>query len=130
MWGFGQTGIQVQFSIDNLYKSRHSIVRTPNIYEQHKEKASIQKDEITFRVNEAYLQEQQAFGNVEMAEKNIKKNSEIVRVIRNSYLNQESLLTNLLDVENILLEAKFNLISAQAELKLNHIRLLAITGIL
>ncbi|UTX49323.1 TolC family protein [Chryseobacterium sp. MA9] len=130
LWGFGQTGIQVQFSIDNLYKSRHSIARAQNIYEQQKEKASIQKDEITFRVNEAYLQEQQAFESVEMAEKNIKKSSETVRVIRNSYLNQESLLTDLLDAENILLEAKFNLITAQAELKLSHIRLLAITGIL
>ncbi|WP_426478437.1 TolC family protein [Chryseobacterium sp. CBSDS_008] len=130
LWGFGQTGIQVQFSIDNLYKSRHSIARAQNISEQQKEKAVIKKDELTLQVNEAYLQEQQAAERVEMAEKNIEKSSETVRVIRNSYLNQESLLTDLLDAENILLEAKFNLATARAELNLSHIRLMAIMGIL
>ena len=130
LWGFGQTGIKVQFSIDNLYKSRQSIARAQNISEQQKEKARIKKDEITIQINEAYLQEQQASESVEMAEKNITKSAETVRVIRNSYLNQESLLTDLLDAENVLLEAKFNLTTAQANLKLSHLRLLAITGIL
>ncbi|MFZ4928437.1 TolC family protein [Chryseobacterium sp. Mn2064] len=130
LWGFGQTGIKVQFSIDNLYKSRKSIARAQNISEQQKEKARIKKDEITIQVNEAYLQEQQASESVEMAEKNIVKSTETVRVIRNSYMNQESLLTDLLDAESVLLEAKFNLTTAQANLKLSHIRLLAITGIL
>ncbi|MGH1516947.1 TolC family protein [Chryseobacterium sp. JK1] len=130
LWGFGQTGIKVQLSIDNLYKSKKSIARAHNISEQQKEKARIKKDEITIQVNEAYLQEQQASESVEMAEKNIVKSTETVRVIRSSYMNQESLLTDLLDAESVLLEAKFNLTTAQANLKLSHIRLLAITGIL
>lgn len=58
------------------------------------------------------------------------KTAETVRVIRNSYLNQESLLTDLLEAENALLEAKFNLTTAQTNLKLSHIRLLAIVGII
>jgi outer membrane protein len=82
------------------------------------------------QVKEAYLQEQQAMESIETAEKNIVKSTETVRVIRNSYLHQESLLTDLLDAENVLLEAKFNLTTAQVNLKLSHIRLLAITGIL
>ncbi|SEW52914.1 TolC family protein [Chitinophaga arvensicola] len=130
LWAFGQTGIKVQFSIDNLYKSRHSIARAQVINNQAKENASIKKDEISIQVKEAYLQQQQASESVETAEKNITKTAETVRVIRNSYLNQESLLTDLLDAENALLEAKFNLTTAQTNLKLSHIRLLAIIGIL
>ncbi|TZF98459.1 TolC family protein (plasmid) [Chryseobacterium panacisoli] len=130
LWGFGQTGIKVQFSIENLYKSKHSIAHARNLLDQQKEKVLIKKEEITVQVKEAYLQQRQALESVEMAEKNIIKSSETVRVIRNSYLNQESLLTDLLDAENQLLEAKFNLTTAKVNLKLSHIRLLAITGIL
>lgn len=130
LWGFGQTGVRVQFSIDNLYRSKHSIAHAKVIKEEAKEKAGIKKDEITIQVNEAYLQQQQALESVATAEKNIAKSTETVRVIRNSYLNQESLLTDLLDAENELLEAKFNLTTAQVNVKLSHIRLLAITGIL
>ncbi len=130
LWGFGQTGIRVQYSIDNLYKSKHAIAHTQIVKDEAKEKAYIKKDEIIMQIKEAYLQKQQAWESVETAEKNIIKSTETLRVIRNSYLNQESLLTDLLDAENVLLEAKFNLTTAQVSLKLSHIRLLAITGIL
>ena len=72
----------------------------------------------------------QALESVETAEQNIIKTAETVRVIRSSYLNQESLLTDLLEAENALLEAKFNLTTAQTNVKVTHIRLLAIIGIL
>ncbi len=130
LWGFGQTGIKVQFSIDNLYKSKHTIARAKVEANQAKEKADIKKDEILIQVKEAYLQRQQALESVETAGQNIIKAAETVRVIRSSYLNQESLLTDLLEAENVLLEAKFNLVTAQTNVKIAHIRLLAIIGIL
>ncbi|SFW74359.1 Outer membrane protein TolC [Sinomicrobium oceani] len=130
LWGFGQTGIKMQFSIDNLHKNKHAVARVRMIDNQVKEKIKIKKDEISIQVKEAYLQRLQAMESLAMAEKNIVESKETVRVIKNSYLNQESLLTDLLEAENALLEAKFNLITAQADLKLSHIRLLAITGIL
>jgi outer membrane protein len=130
LWAFGQTGIKVQFSIDNLYKSKHSIARAQFVNNQAKEKSNIKKDEISIQVREAYLQRQQALESVEMAEENIIRTTETVRVISNSYLNHESLLTDLLEAENALLEAKFNLTTAQTNFKLSHIRLLAIVGIL
>ena len=130
LWGFGQTGIKIQFSIDNLYKSKHSIARSKMVSDQAKEKAEIRKDEISLQVKEVCLEEQQALESVETAEKNIAKTTETLRVIRSSYLNQESLLTDLLEAENALLEAKFNLTTAQVNVQLTHIRLLAIVGIL
>ena len=130
LWGFGQTGIKVQYSIDNLYKSKHTIARAQVVSSQAKEKAEMKKDEIYLQVREVYLQQQQALESVETAEHNIIKTTETVRVIRSSYLNQESLLTDLLEAENALLEAKFNLTTAQTNVKVTHIRLLAIIGIL
>ncbi|WP_213279289.1 TolC family protein [Chryseobacterium indologenes] len=130
VWGFGQTGIKIQFSIDNLYKSKHSIALARIISGEAKEKADSKKEEVSLQIKEAYLQHEQALESVNTAEKNILKTTETLRVIRNSYLNQESLLTDLLEAENALLEAKFNLTTAQTNVKLSHIRILAIAGIL
>lgn len=130
LWGFGQTGIKLQYSIDNLYKSKHTIAHAQVVSSQAKEKAEMKKDEIALQVKEAYLQQQQALKSVETAEKNIIRTTETVRVIRSSYLNQESLLTDLLEAENALLEAKFNLTTAQTNIRIAHVRLLAIVGIL
>ncbi len=130
LWGFGQTGIKVQFPIDNLYKSKHSVAHAQAISNEAREKANIKKEEIYLEVKEAYLQQKQALESMETAEQNIIKTAETARVIRSSYLNQESLLTDLLEAENALLEAKFNLTTAQTNVKLKNIRLLAIIGIL
>lgn len=130
LWGFGQTGIKIQYAIDRLYKGKHSLARAGVTSEQAKETASIKRDELTIQVKEAYLQQQQASERIETANKNISKTSETVRVIRNSYLHQESLLTDLLEAENALLEAKFDLISAQTSQQISHIQLLAIIGVL
>ncbi|MEF9479299.1 TolC family protein [Chryseobacterium sp. RRHN12] len=130
LWGFGQTGIKVQFSIDNLYKSKHSVARARIINSETKEKAGIKEDEVSLQIKEAYLQQEQALESVKTAEENILKTTETLRVIRNSYLHQESLLTDLLEAENALLEARFNLTTAQTNVKLGRIRLLAIAGIL
>lgn len=130
LWGFGQTGIKVQFSIDNLYKNKHAIAHAQLQINQAKEKDAIKKDEILIQIKEAYLLQQQALESVKTAEQNIIKTTETVRVIRNSYLNQEAFLTDLLEAENALLEAKFILTTAKTNVKLTHIRLLSIIGIL
>lgn len=130
IWGFGQIGLKMTYSIDNLYKSKHSVAHAYNLNKQEIEKNDMKRDEISIKVKEAFLERQQACESVETAELTIRQSTESVRVIRNSYLNQQSLLTDLLDAENILLQAKFNLTSAQVNLRLSHIKLLIITGIL
>ncbi|MBK1896393.1 TolC family protein [Chryseobacterium paridis] len=130
LWGFGQIGLKVTYSVDNLYKSKHTIAHAYNLNKQEIEKRRIKQDDLSIKVRDAFLEREQARESVETAELTIRQSTESVRVIRNSYLNQQSLLTDLLDAENILLQAKFNLISAEANLRLSHIKLLIITGTL
>ncbi|WP_312900017.1 TolC family protein [Chryseobacterium taichungense] len=88
LWGFGQTGIKIQFSIDNLYKIKHAIARSQMVNDQAEEKAEIRKDEISLQIKEACLQEQQALEALETAVKNIAKTTETVRVIRSTTLTR------------------------------------------
>jgi len=130
IWGYGQTGVKVSLSLDNFYRSKHTIAKARNESELATKKLQIKKDELTIDIKEAYLQQLQAIESVKTAEENIKQNTESVRILRSSYLNQESMLTDLLDAENLLLEAKFALTSAKINVLLSHIKLLVKTGIL
>lgn len=130
LWGFVQTGIKVSMSLDKLYTNKHAIESAAHLNAQQIQKMEIKKDEIMVNIREAYLQKEQAFEAVKTAEQNIMEITETVRIIRSSYINQESLLTDLLDAENLLLEAKFALTSAQINVVLSHLRLLAKTGII
>lgn len=130
LWAFGQSGLKVTFPLDHLYRNKHLYAKAKTENAQQTERVRIEQDELTVDIKEAYLQYQQASEAVRSAQENIGQNTESVRVIRNSYLNQESLLTDLLDAENTLLESKFALTSAIVNLRLSHIRLLAKTGIL
>jgi outer membrane protein TolC len=130
LWSFGQTGLKVTYSLDNLYRNKHLLAKAKNAAAQQTERVKMKQDELSADIMEAYLQYQQAAEAVRTAQENIIQNTESVRVIRSSYLNQESLLTDLLDAENSLLESKFALTSAMVNLRLSHVRLLAKTGIL
>ena len=130
LWSFGQTGLKITYSLDNLYKNKHLVAKAKNAIAQQTETVKMKQDELSADIKEAYLQYQQAEEAVMTAEENIIQNTESVRVIRSSYINQESLLTDLLNAENSLLESKFALTSAIVNLRLSHIRLLAKAGFL
>lgn len=130
LWSFGQMGVKMTYSLDNLYKKRHLLARGKNAIARQTEMVKMKQDELSTDIKEAYLQYQQATEAFITAAENIKQNTESVRVIRSSYVNQESLLTDLLSAENSLLESKFALISAKVNIRLSYIRLLAKTGIL
>ncbi|ASZ12122.1 TolC family protein [Chitinophaga sp. MD30] len=129
-WGFTQAGIKVALSLDSFYKNRHLSAKAMLINRQEAEKVRIKRDEITMDIREAYLRYEQALESVKTATAQIKQHTESVRVIRSSYLNQESLLTDLLDAESALLEANFNLVAAEVDVRLDYIGLLVKTGIL
>jgi len=130
LWGFGQTGLKMQWSIDNAIKSKHTVAQAKLYNDEQRAILQVKREEVNLKIREIFLQHQQAAQRVATAEKNIAQSTEAVRVIKNSYLNQESLLTDLLEAENMLLEAKFKRITALVELKLNSIQLQAITGTL
>ncbi|WP_343689252.1 TolC family protein [Chitinophaga sp.] len=130
LWSFGQMGVKMTYSLENLYKNKHLLARAKNVIARQTEMVKMKQDELSADIKEAYLQYQQAAEEFKTAEENIKQNTESVRVIRNSYVNQESLLTDLLNAENSLLESKFALTAATVNIRLSYIRLLAKTGIL
>ncbi len=88
----------------------------------------IKQDEIRNGVRAAYLHYTEALERIEIARKNIVQANETLRILKNSYFNQQSLLTDLLDAETQLLQSKFDLTSAQVRAQVQFYQLQKITG--
>jgi len=80
------------------------------------------------QVNEAYLRYQEALNRVEVSKTNIIQATENRRIVSNTYFNQTSLITDLLDADTQLLQTRFDLAAAEIAAQLQYFQLQNITG--
>lgn len=130
LYGFGQIGVKLTVPIDAFYKNNHKVNANRFLYEQERINKEILKDELSEDIKSYYLQLNYLEQRIETAQKNIERVTESVRVIKNAYYNQQLTLTDLLDAETQLLEAKFEYTSAQINKQIVYLQLKEIIGIL
>ncbi|WP_306350231.1 TolC family protein [Flavobacterium sp. '19STA2R22 D10 B1'] len=130
LYGYGQVGLKMSVPISNLYLNKHRREEASIAYTQQKMGLEIKFDEIRQNVNAAYLHYTDALKRIETSQKNIIQSTESLRILKNSYFNQQSLLTDLLDAETQLLQSKFDLTSAQVNAQVQYYQLLSKIGIL
>lgn len=130
LYGFGQIGVKLTVPIDAFYKNNHKVNANRFLYEQERINKEILKDELSEDIKSYYLQLNYLEQRIETTQKNIERVTESVRVIKNAYYNQQLTLTDLLDAETQLLEAKFEYTSAQINMQIVYLQLKEIIGIL
>lgn len=72
--------------------------------------------EIRIGVRGAYIRHKEALNRVEALKLSVKQAEENYRIVRNRYLNQLSILTDLLDASSVRLEAELQLTVARAQI--------------
>jgi outer membrane protein TolC len=128
MYGLGQVGVKAAMPISALYQNRHKKQEAKlNLERQEIEHADI-NDKVREQVKEAYLRYTEALTRIHVAEDNIAQAKENFRIVNNTYFNQLSLLTDLLDAETQLLQSRFDLTTAQVTAQLQYYQLLKATG--
>jgi outer membrane protein len=127
-YGLGMYGVKASFPISSFYQNKH------------KEKAAsldLQRQEIEHRetgdvirqqVKEAWLRYQEALTRIDVAATNIQQATENSRIVHNTYFNQLSLVTDLLDADTQLLQTRFDLVSAQIAARVQYYQLQKVTG--
>jgi outer membrane protein len=122
-YGLGLAGVRATFSISGLYTNRHKIKTAEiELKTQETEHSDVQ-DNIRVSVNSAYLRLQEARHKVEVAQTNVKQARENSRIVNNTYFNQTSLITDLLDANNALLQTRFELAAAQIDVQAQYFQL-------
>lgn len=128
LYSLGILGVKASFPISSLYHNRHKAkVAEIELLQQETEHANTQ-DELREQVKESYLRFKESIIRIEVARVNIDQATENFRIIRNTYFNQTSLITDLLDADVQLLETKFELASAQMSAQYQYFKLQNVIG--
>lgn len=128
LYGLGQVGVKAGMPISALYQNKHKREAARiNLERQEIEHADTQ-DQVRQEVRAAYLRYTEALERIRVAQENILQAQENFRIVNNTYFNQLSLLTDLLDAETQLLQSRFDLTTAEVTAQLQYYQLLKATG--
>ena len=128
LYGLGTAGIKASFSVDALYHNKHKVkaaqleLKTQELEHHHTQ------DQIRQRVNEGYLRYNESLNRIKVAETNVIQARENARIVNNTYFNQLSLVTDLLESNTQLLQTQFDLAAARIAAQLQYYQLQNIIG--
>jgi len=124
----GVVGVKLSYNISSIYHDFHKEEEAKILYEEQKLAQENIQDNLRKEINKAYKRYQEDQEKIEELELNIKQATENYRILNQTYFNQLSLITDLLDADTQVLQAQFELISAKISEQLHYYQLQKNTG--
>ncbi|PWV50615.1 outer membrane protein TolC [Chitinophaga sp. S165] len=128
MYGLGMYGVKAAFPISSFYHNKHkekaAKIELHRQEIEHKETGDVVRQ----HVNEAFLRYKEALTRIDVAETNVKQAAENLRIVNNTYFNQLSLVTDLLDADTQMLQTRFDLVSANIAARVRYYQLQKVIG--
>jgi outer membrane protein len=128
LYSLGIAGLRASFPLSSIYLNKHKEkIAELELKDQEIEHADTE-DNVRKQVKEAYLRYKEAIIGVDVAKVNVEQAKENFRIVNNTYFNQTSLVTDLLDANVQLLQTKFDLATAQMAAQLQYYQLQNVIG--
>lgn len=121
-------GVGVAYNIGNLYKSPKEINRSKLAVAEARTKHTENLESVNLDVHQAYVNYRNAFELLRTQEKSLQLATENYAVTENRYNNDLVLLIDLLDADNIKLDAEIQTVNARINIVFNYYKLLYVTG--
>ncbi|HTL83161.1 MAG TPA: TolC family protein [Bacteroidia bacterium] len=121
-------GISLSWNLTNLYTGKHGIADAQMTLLQSEEMNSSLKDQVRMDVFKCYsecLNDQNKMKNLQLALEQATENS---RQVKAKFDNKTALMSDVLDADAAVLQAKINLVVLQADTKLAYYQLMQATG--
>ncbi|WP_432714432.1 TolC family protein [Pedobacter sp.] len=128
LYGLGLGGLKASFPVSEFYHNKHKTEEAKIALHYQELEHSATSDQVRQDVKEAYLRYKECLTRIKVAEENIRHAQENLRIINNTYFNQLSLLTDLLDADTQLLQTRFDLAASQIAAQLQYYKLQKATG--
>lgn len=130
LYTLGLAGIDVSFSLSELFKNKKKMNQADKIIEQQNLEAEIVKNATINKVYKEYKLMEASKEKITVTEQSVIQAKENYRIVKMKYLNQLALITDMIDADNSLLEAKFTNVSAKVDARLQYYQLQHAAGIL
>ena len=129
-YSLGIAGLKVSFPLSEIYHNMHQARAAKLELEKEEEAHRDITDKIRQQVKEAFLRYKEALVRIEVARANVAQAEENARIVKNTYFNQASLITDLLDADVQVLQTRFELAAAKIMAQNKYYLLQNISGIL
>ena len=121
-------GVDISFPVSSFYRRSHNVrIRELDMNIRQNEMERLRQT-LTVLVNQNYTEHQQARNQVKTLELAVQEAKENYRVVRNRYMNQLSILTDLLDAETVLLDTELQLTNAKVNVIFTYYKLMQACG--
>jgi len=128
LYSNGMYGLKLKIPISSWYTNQHKVKEAQIRLKQKEVEDEDVKDNIRQEVQEHYIRYKESLQRITLAEENIRQATESYRIVQNTYFNQLSLLTDLLDAETQVLQSKFELTTAKVNAKIQYYQLQKAVG--
>lgn len=130
LYTLGRVGVEATFSISNLYKNKTKMHIAHKRIEAQQVQTDIVKNSVTDEVFKQYMQYQDINDKIPVTEHAMRQAAENYRIVKVKYLNQLALITDMIDADNELLQARFNSVSTRVDAVMKYHELLYVSGLL
>lgn len=130
VYTIGQAGLEASYNLSNLYKNKARMQVANLKVELQKNESEIVKNEMVDKVFKNHTQYQEILDKLPVTDKALDLANENYRIVKVKYLNQLVLITEMVDSDNALLEAKFNKVATRIDVVMKHYELLHTAGLL
>lgn len=130
LYSLGIVGVKASFAISSFYLNKHKEKAAQIELQQQEIEHSDVQDNVRKQVKEAYLRYQESLIQISVDRVNVDHAKENARIVSNTYFNQTSLITDLLDADIQLLQTRFDLATSQIAAQLQYYQLQNVIGTL
>lgn len=130
LYSLGQVGIEATFSLSGLYKNKTKVHIANSRIEWQKTQSEIVKNKVQDELFRNHTQYQEITEKIKVVDKALELATENYRIVKLKYLNQLVLITEMVDADNALLQAKYNKIATRIDAEMKHYELLHTAGLL
>ncbi|MCF0055931.1 TolC family protein [Dyadobacter sp. CY356] len=114
-YAIGFLGLKAQYSISSLYHNKSKKIAAALRMKEAEVQREVYGDRVRTEINAFYIKYGEALTRISVNEHSVEQAKVNYRIVNTKYLNQLSLLTDLLDADNLYQESRFNLIKAQTD---------------
>ena len=116
-------GLSISYPISSLYRNRTNVTRQKQNVSLMVNAADQTLQQLRMEVKDAWLRHEESLEQVKTLELSVLQAKENYRIMQNRYYEQLSILTDLLDANNVMLEAELQLTQARTRVIYNYYRL-------
>lgn len=129
LFTIGQIGVEASYNLSGLYKNKARVETAKLKVELQENESRRVKNQMVDQVFRTHTQCQEIRDKFLVTDKALDLAKENYRIVKVKYLNQLVLITEMVDADNALLQAKFNKVSTRIDAVMKHYELLHTAGL-